>query len=105
MPVYSLVADALSSLPNEPQPTKLSERNLPQNFASLDFQASYALFSSVMSSTFVRPAGAVLSGVSAAFALFASAFPTQAAKIKAAAAVKPKCTILGIIAASKLDVN
>jgi hypothetical protein len=44
-PVYSFVADALSSLLDEPQPTKLSERNVPENFASLDFQASYALFS------------------------------------------------------------
>src|SRR5437016_4114910 len=75
VPVYSFVADALSSLPNAPHPTNLSERNVTQNFASLDFQASYALFSSVISATFVGPGEAVLSGVSSAFALFASTFP------------------------------
>ena len=41
---------------------------------------------------------------SSAFALFASTLP-HVAKMKAAAAVKPKCTILAIIAASKLVVN
>src|ERR1700758_2822602 len=101
MPVYSFVADALSSLPDEPHPTNLSERNVTQNFASLDFQDSYALFSSVISATFVGPAEAVLSGVSSAFALFASPFPPHVAKKKAAAAVRPNCSILLIIFASR----
>src|ERR1700688_3111280 len=95
-PVNSFVADALSSLPDEPQPTNLSERNVSQNFASLDFQASYALFSSVTSATFVGPVGAVRSAVLAAFALFASAFPPQTVKTRAAIAVKMKHLILAI---------
>src|ERR1700688_4630113 len=77
-PVNSLVADALSSLPDEPQPTKLSERNVSQNFASLDFQAAYARFSSVTSATIVGPACAVSSAAFAAFASFASVFLAQA---------------------------
>jgi hypothetical protein len=105
VPVYSFVAETLSSLPEEPHPTNLLERNVTQNFASLDLHASYALFSSVISTTFVGPAEAVLSGVSSVFALFASTFPPHVAKMKAAAAVRPKCTILAIIAASKLVVN
>jgi len=64
-----------------------------QNFAFLDFQASYALFSSVISATFVGPAEAVLSGVSSAFALFASTFPPHVARMKAAAAVRPNFSI------------
>src|ERR1700722_15751012 len=42
-----------------PQPTNLSERNVSQNFASLDFQAAYALFSRVANASFGGPAGAV----------------------------------------------
>ena len=100
MPVYSFVADALSSLPDELQPTNLSERNVSQNFAFLDFQASYALFASVISSaTFVGPGrSGSFQVVPSAFALFASTFPPHVAKMKAVAAVKPKCTNLAIIA-------
>src|SRR5271165_1172718 len=95
-PVYSLVADALSSLPKEPQPTNRSERNVSQNFASLDFQASYALFSSATSANFVGPPGAAFSPVLAAFALFASAFSMQAVQTKAAAADTTKYLISAI---------
>src|ERR1700733_3074493 len=85
MPVYCCVADALSSLPDEFQPTNLSERNVSQNFASLDFHASYALFSSIKSGSFVGAAGAVFAAVLAAAALFAGIFPAHAVRRRAAA--------------------
>src|SRR5580704_10958938 len=78
-PVYSFVADALSSL-DDPQPTNLSDRNKSQYFASLDFQASYALFSSVTSAALV-------------FASFASALAAQAVKTRAAAAANTEYLI------------
>jgi hypothetical protein len=79
----------------------IGDTSSPRCLASLDFQASYALFSSVISSAFVSSDEAVFSGVSSALALFARTFPPHAAKMKAAAAVKPKRAILAIIAASK----
>src|ERR1700683_3138644 len=95
-PVNSFVADALSSLPDAPQPTNLAERKVPQNFASLDFQAAYALFSSATSATFVGPPGAVFSAALTTFASFASVFPPQTIKTKAAIAVKVKLLIMAI---------
>src|ERR1041384_5771061 len=67
-PVYSLEAELLSSLPAEPHPTKLSERKDSQNFASFDFQASYALVSRDNRTAWLAPAGAIFSTFSAAFA-------------------------------------
>ena len=90
VPVYSFVADTLSSLPDAPQPTKFSDRNVSQNAAFLDFQASYALFSNATSVSLVTPATAAFSIVLEEFALFA-AFPKQVVKTSAAAAAKTKC--------------
>lgn len=97
----SFTADALPTFPREPQPTNFSERNVLQKFASLDFQASYALFSSATISAF---AGQDISDLLTVFASFADAFPLQAVKMKAAATVKLKCLSLDIFFASKIVV-
>jgi hypothetical protein len=56
-----------------------------QNFASFDFQASYALFSSVTSASSEGAAEAICAAELAAIALFAGTFPAQAVKRRAAA--------------------